>query len=130
MANAHTSLVNACISYINARGGYAMKMQTGVLPVAGRYVHAGRPGAPDVVAVMPNHNGFSGAPICGRMVAVEVKTGSGRLSKIQAETHKELSRRGALVLVVRSITDLEQGLAGGLPLPLRCSPARWRSGSC
>lgn len=91
--NAHTSLVNAVIAYIGARGGYAWKNQTGVLPVAGRYVHAGKPGVPDVVGVMPwcfrcstphqTTPGYAGNKFTGRLIAVECKTGTGRLSKIQ-----------------------------------------------
>lgn len=119
MPNAHGALVNACISYINARGGYAFKVQSGVLPVAGRYVHAGKPGVPDVVGVWPEdwcsggqpgstwHTGFG---TIGRLIAVECKTGSGRLSAIQRRVHAELAKRGALVLTVRNIGELEAAL--------------------
>ena len=131
MPNAHGSLVNAVIAYIGARGGYAFKVQTGVLPVAGRYVHAGKPGVPDVVGVWPtvltphmhvkatcekcgtvSEANFDGEPdMIGRLIAVEVKTGTGRLSAVQKRVHAELEKRGALVVTVRNIGELEKALA-------------------
>lgn len=117
MSSAHGNLVNACVALINARGGFAWKCQSGVFNLGSRYVHAGKPGVPDVVGVWPSPEAYCGKNTCsthsvntGRMIAVECKTGTGRLSKIQRSVHDELAKRGALVLVVRSITDLETAL--------------------
>lgn len=124
MPNAHGSLVNAVIAYIGARGGYAFKVQSGVLPVAGRYVHAGKPGVPDVVGLIPRgmlvtvgdglprwiQRGPDGKYVVGQLVAVEVKTGTGRLSAVQKRVHAELEKRGALVVTVRNIAELEEAL--------------------
>ena len=124
---AHGSLVKACIELIKARGGMAFKLQTGILPVAGRFVHAGRPGAPDVVGVMPEKymsmlqwrdgglvsaysSGHQNGMTFGRFLAVECKTGTGRLSQVQQATHEELRKRGALVVTVRNIAELEAAL--------------------
>lgn len=113
MPSSHTSLVGAVVAYLNARGGYAWKNQTGVLPVGGRYVHAGRRGLPDVIGVWPEDWDWGPEPHVGRigrLIAVECKTGRGRLTADQRCVHAELEKRGALVLTIRNISDLEAAL--------------------
>jgi len=53
-------------------------------------------GFPDVIAYSPN----------GKMVHLEFKTPTGKLSKVQTAMHEQLTTRGATVLVV---TSIEQG---------------------
>lgn len=106
--SSHGTLVNAVISYINARGGFAWKNQSGTLPVGNRFVHVGTRGLPDVVGVWPTVN--VEADIVGQLIAVEVKTGTGRLTRQQIVMHEELRKRGALVIVARSIVDVENAL--------------------
>jgi hypothetical protein len=131
MASAHGTLVNAVIAYLNARGGFAWKSASGVLPVGTRFVHTGTRGLPDVIGVWPvasrteqpmivqgsglvsvtNATWYQYGPTIGRLIAVEVKTGTGRLRRHQEAMHAELKSRGALVLVIRDIADLQKALA-------------------
>ncbi len=99
--SAHGTLVNAVIQLIDARGGFAWKSASGVLPVGKRFVHTGMRGLPDVCAVWP--------PL-GRLICVECKTGTGRLSRAQVAVHAKLRERGVLVIVARSILDVEKAL--------------------
>jgi hypothetical protein len=102
MAARHSALVNACVDYINARGGMATRLQAGRVRVGGRWVHMSKSGWPDVIGLIP--------PV-GRFLAVEVKVGRDTLSPVQRTTHAELEKRGALVVTVRDLKDLEAALA-------------------
>lgn len=59
-----------------------------------------RPGFPDLVCYGPG----------GAHALLEVKAEAGRLSPAQVECHEDLRRRGALVLVVRSVDEARDGL--------------------
>jgi hypothetical protein len=102
MAARHSALVNACIAYVQARGGMATRLQAGRVRVGGRWVHMSKSGWPDVIGLIP--------PV-GRFLAVEVKVGRDTLSPVQRTTHEELQRRGALVVTIRDIKDLEAALS-------------------
>lgn len=52
------------------------------------------PGAPDLIGC-----------VLGRYVALEVKTTTGKVTAKQARWHKRMRRVGAIVEVVRSVTD-------------------------
>ena len=71
-----------------------------------KFVSPGTPGVPDRLIIMPP----------GRIVFVEMKTETGRLSKIQRYVVGEMQKRGADVRVIkgRDETDaLLRELAGG-----------------
>lgn len=130
--SAHGDLVTACVDYITARGGMATKLQSGRVRVGNRWVHMSKSGWPDVVGVWPEVvraefsnvtvNGVPATTISwtstdghglsvGRFIAIEVKTGSGAVRKNQRQIHDELRKRGALVVTVRNIGELEKALA-------------------
>jgi hypothetical protein len=119
VAAKHSALVDACVGYIHARGGMATKLQAGRVRVGGRWVHMSKSGWPDIVAVWPEFSWArlaelgdkSKALTTGRFLGIEVKTGKDTLSPVQRATHEELTRRGAMVLVVRDVQDLEAALA-------------------
>lgn len=119
MAAKHSALVNACVDYIHARGGMATKIQAGRVRVGGRWVHMSKGGWPDIVAIWPTRpTTFSTSTAtvefarqAGRFLGIEVKTGKDTLSPVQRATHEELERRGALMVVVRDVKDLEAALA-------------------
>ncbi len=73
----HERLVRHVVEHIQSLGGDAWKIDTGMMPIAkkgvvftGKYRPYGTPGVSDVIGV-----------IHGVFVAVEVKTGTGRLDK-------------------------------------------------
>lgn len=99
-------LVKAVIAYLNARGGFAWRNQSGQILLGSgatsRVVRMGRKGMPDVLAVI--------SPL-GRLVAVECKRGKAKPTADQTRVMGELKKRGALVIVARSIVDVEKALA-------------------
>lgn len=58
-------------------------------------------GVSDLLGILPR----------GRFLAIEVKTGKGRLTQAQKEFITEINERGGLAFVARSIEDVERGLA-------------------
>ena len=59
-----------------------------------KFVSPGRPGVPDRIAVLPG----------GRIVFIELKTDTGRLSRVQEVEQRRIMDRGAEVYVVRPST--------------------------
>lgn len=99
------ALVAATIAYLNARGAFAWRNQSGVVGAVRdgkvRAIRLGRAGLPDVMAALPP---------AGRLLAVECKRAGGRLNPDQIRAIDELRRRGVLVVVAYSITDVEAAL--------------------
>lgn len=121
-------LVRAVIQYLNARGAFAWRNQSGML----RGTHKGKPwavrmgtkGMPDVLAVMPqmadppNWEEVPGTDgkwvkrsVIGRLIAVECKRPGNNPTKVQEHTMAELRKRGALVVVAYDVRDVEKALA-------------------
>ena len=103
-------LVRAVIQYLNARGAFAWRNQSGML----RGAHKGKPwavrmgvrGMPDVLAVLP-----IGPFYVGRLLAVECKRRPNKPTAAQEHTMNQLRKRGALVVVAYSVADVEKALA-------------------
>lgn len=72
----------------------AWRVQSGILPMGGRYVHCAPPGTPDILVV-----------IRGRVLYLEAKTETGKLSPVQVARHKELRSVGCRVEVIRSVKE-------------------------
>lgn len=63
-----------------------------------KFVSPGNSGVPDRVVILPN----------GRIVFAELKTETGRLSKLQAHTIDEMKKRGADVRVLYGVKDVKE----------------------
>lgn len=121
-------LVRAVIQYLNARGAFAWRNQSGMI----RGAHKGKPwavrmgvkGMPDVLAVWPypvvvavsspnpRLQRDDGRRYCiGQLVAVECKRHPNKPTKDQEATMAELRKRGALVVVAYSVADVANALA-------------------
>lgn len=72
----------------------------------GRVVRALPVGFPDI----------SGVTATGRMIAIECKTPTGRVSSKQTAFLDMLRKFGALVILARSVEDVEQGLWLGVSM--------------
>jgi len=97
MRTAHTSLVRAVLELLRLRGLVAWQNNTGAVNIGRRYVRFGARGLPDVLAVLPG----------GRLLALEVKTGGGRLTADQRAARDNLRAAGALVWEVRDLGELD-----------------------
>jgi hypothetical protein len=63
-------------------------------------VKYGKPGASDIVGVMPG----------GRFIAVECKAPGGRLSELQQQFLKDIERMGGLAVVAKSAEDIARAI--------------------
>ena len=97
---AHSALVRSVVEAITASGGFAWTNSTGAMRTGERYVRFGSPGAPDVLGVLN-----------GRSIAIEVKTGAGRLTDQQRAWAERHQRAGGLWAEVRSLDDAAPVLA-------------------
>lgn len=114
----HTETHNAVIAAIRQ---YMAWSKAWSLKVAGGAFQ--RPGVPDILACWPP---------TGRLVAVEVKTGRGKLTEKQREELGALALGGAVCVVAASVDDLERALlkSGLIKNPLVVSErqaATWRA---
>lgn len=101
IAAAHTSLVNACLWWCKAHGIKAHKHNSGATATArGGFVRYGFAGCPDILGVLPG----------GKHMAVECKTGTGRLTPEQDEYRREVEALGAVFVLARDLEALEVAL--------------------
>lgn len=95
---AHDSLVAACRALLMLHGVPCFRInQRPVMKRSGQWSSPGADrGAPDLMASYK-----------GRALLLECKTGNATVSMKQHEEHTRWAKSGALVLVVRSILDLD-----------------------
>jgi hypothetical protein len=92
----HSQLLRVCEEYIRLHGGWTLRIAGGV---------AMRRGAPDVVAVLRQHQTGEGA-----MVVIEAKTGKGRLTGAQEQERARWEDAGAVYVLARQLEDVEDAL--------------------
>jgi hypothetical protein len=97
-APAPNDLVRDCLHYLRVvRRIFAFRNNSGATKVGNRFVRFGEPGSPDILGILQG----------GRMLCVEAKTGKGRLSASQGAWLALAREAGALVIVARSVTELD-----------------------
>jgi Holliday junction resolvase len=83
----HSRLCSQIVGVIRKRGGYAKRMHGSVYQDAG---------IADVLACFN-----------GRFLAIEVKTGAGKPTKIQLDDQRRVKKAGGVSAVVRSVAEVE-----------------------
>lgn len=78
------------------------RVNTGAAMVKGRLVRFGVPGTADIMGLI--------APT-GRMLAIEVKTATGKQRPEQATFQRVVTSMGGLYILARSLTDVDDALA-------------------
>jgi hypothetical protein len=97
----HTALLKACEDYLRLHGAWTFRV----------HGHLGqRVGVPDLLACLPTIGGFWHVGRVGHLIAVEVKTGRGRLTAIQERERDALQQVYAVWVLVRRLEDLEDAL--------------------
>lgn len=96
-----SNLVKACIQYLQWRGFLVLRNNSGLLLIKGengktRAVKLGKKGSSDIIACSP----------WGQFVAIECKSGLGRLTDEQAKFLEEVRNRGGIAAVVRDVEEL------------------------
>lgn len=92
MSNPHTELTRAVLEWLTVRGIPSWANNTGAVKVGERFIRFGHKGSTDILAIVPPS---------GRLLAVECKTGSGRLTADQRAFHQTITDAGGLAVVVR-----------------------------
>jgi hypothetical protein len=95
----------AILQWLNFQGILALPIKNGATYDAksGAYrANSSVKGIPDILGCVP---------YSGRMLAIEVKTPTGRVSKEQQTLIDEINRRGGLAFVARSVDDVKKVLA-------------------
>lgn len=95
-------IIRACIYYLKLKGYEPLRNNSGmILFREGNHIRAvrmGIKGSPDIVACSPD----------GRFIAVECKANGNRLTAAQERYLANLKRKNAIVIVARSVEDLER----------------------
>ena len=103
--NAHTDLVNVCVSYLTLSRIPAWINNTGAYKVdedkkarkKSRYIRFGIVGSSDILGCLPPS---------GRILAVECKTGRGKPTKVQLSFLQMVNDAGGLGIVVYELDEL------------------------
>lgn len=94
---AHTDLVNRCLIRLSEMGVLAWRNPTGrAVAPSGAVFGFGLKGSSDILGVIPPN---------GRALAVECKTGTGRLSRQQEKFAAAFAKRGGIFVLARSPED-------------------------
>ena len=96
----HAALVRSCKDLLAARKIPHWQINTMGVPLAnGGFRPSPCVGVSDILAVLPPS---------GRMLAVECKTGTGRLTPAQQKFLSEVERSGGIACVARDVLDVER----------------------
>ena len=96
-------VLRACEEYLQLRGYFAWRNNTGAVQIApGRFVRFGKPGSPDIIGIIKECNGN------GRFFGIECKSSTGRQSAEQKKFEKNCVRNGGLYVLARSVDDLKE----------------------
>lgn len=88
---------SAVLRLLSSRNIFSWNNPTGCARTAwGAFLRFGRPGAPDVIAILPG----------GRFLAIECKSAKGRQSPEQRAWQRLCEAAGGLYVVVRSAAEL------------------------
>jgi hypothetical protein len=94
-----SEVLKQCLDYLQMRGIFAFRNNTGALKIGKRLVRFGMPGSSDILGILPN----------GQFLAVECKREKGGiLSDKQVEFLNRIKVNGGVAVVVHSVNDLEK----------------------
>jgi len=88
-----------CLEYLNLKGVFAWRNNTGAVKVKSRFIKFGYKGSSDIIGILPN----------GRFLAIECKRENGGvLSQEQKEFLQTILKNKGLALVVHSVEELQK----------------------
>jgi hypothetical protein len=96
-----STVLRECLHYLHNQGIFAWRNNTGTVWMGGQPVSFGYPGSSDIVGILPG----------GKFLAVECKSATGKQSDKQKAFQEKVTAAGGLYLLVRSVEDLERGIA-------------------
>lgn len=112
-----TTLPGRVLKELTRLGIWAFRCQSGKVKLApehgGGWMNLAPEGTPDIIGLVVTRIGAMGGnePLCiGRLLAIECKEGSGRLTRTQARTIDNINRKGGLAFVARHEADVYTAL--------------------
>ena len=93
------ALRDAILQYLNFKGVYAWKQNTGAMYLEGRFIRFAAPGMPDIIGIMPD----------GRFLAVETKA-TGRVTAHQKAFLDNVRQRGGIAILAYSVDDVARAV--------------------
>jgi hypothetical protein len=94
-------VLNGCLQYLEVRGIYHWRNNTGAVQIApGRFMRFGKVGSSDILGILPG----------GRLLAVECKAKTGRLTPEQQDFLETVLGLGGLAVVVKDWQELDAAL--------------------
>jgi hypothetical protein len=98
-------VLRQCMQYLKMKKVVFWRSNTGAARFgaseSARYVRFGVPGVSDVIGLLPP---------TGRMLALEIKSQTGRVRKEQTAFLKNVTAAGGLALVIRDVRELIEAL--------------------
>lgn len=94
-----TIISKSIADYLNARGIYNLRVNSGRVRVRGGWMHCAPEGTPDRFFLMP-----------GLWGGLEIKVPGEKPTAAQLEQHMRIRLAGGIVIVARSVEDVERGL--------------------
>jgi len=85
--------------WLDFKGIYQIRVQSGQVQIEGRWIHCAKKGTPDRILCYK-----------GRFVGLEIKKPGAKPTKDQLAAHDEIRRCGGIVIIASSIEDVEKGL--------------------
>ena len=92
-------VLSQCLSYLQIRGIFAWRNNSGALKIGRRFIRFGLPGSSDILGILPN----------GQFLAVECKREKGgKLSDKQVEFLSRIKQNGGVAVCIHSVNELEK----------------------
>ena len=99
MVTPESQVLNGCLRFLEIRGIYHWRNNCGAVQIApGRFMRFGKKGSSDILGILPG----------GRLLCVECKSKTGRLSPDQKAFLEEVKALGGLAVVARDWKELDQ----------------------
>lgn len=94
-----SEVLKQCLEYLQLRGFYVWRNNTGSTKIGRRFIRFGYPGSSDILGILPN----------GKFLAVECKKEKGGiLSDKQVEFLNRIKENGGVAVCVHSVNELEK----------------------
>jgi len=107
-----TDTVRAILQFLALHHIPAWRVNTGAAKIGGRFLRFGSPGMSDILGIRVVHaTSLMKRPILvGRLLAIEVKTATGRVTPAQQAFLTLVNAHGGLAFVARSVEDVRKEL--------------------
>ena len=94
-------VLKQCLEYLQIRGIFVFRNNTGALKAGRRFIRFGFPGSSDILGILPD----------GRFLAIECKREKGgRLSEAQKDFISRINDNGGVAMCVHSLEELQENM--------------------